>query len=352
MGTNHERRDSVAEEPLKSRELIAECTSHVSRDGPTKSLSVHDTKRTTFDRRGNNSAAFGHYTGMRLKLASEGRGQDYSLARGIVESTLDVLYARNWPGRLWGLTHRSRHVRTVEVQIEARGMTPLRIAFASDLHLGPTTSAYTLDRAFDLLSAAQPDVLLLGGDYVFLHATREKTRELRKRIANVQATHKFAVLGNHDLWTTHRHIEEALTEAGAQILLNTSVRLPNPHGDVAIVGLDDPWMGKPDANHAFKDAHGAALVFVLCHAPEGLPLCAGRPFSLYFCGHTHGGHVSTPLGPPIIPGRVGRTLVAGEHHTQWGRAIISRGVGGIEVPFRSWAPPDVVVVDVVESLQS
>ncbi|MBK9267052.1 MAG: metallophosphoesterase [Polyangiaceae bacterium] len=285
---------------------------------------------------------------MHFKLASEGRGRGYSRMRGIVESTLDLVYTGDWPRRLWGLTERARQVRVVRTKVEAQGIPPLRIAFASDLHIGPTTSPHTLDRAFELLSEAHPDVLLLGGDYVFLHGTREKARELRRRVEGVRARCKFAVLGNHDLWTTHRSIEDALTEAGAQVLVNASVRLPDAHGNVAIVGLDDPWTGKPNVARAFEGAEGAALVFVLCHAPEGLPLCDGRAFSLYFCGHTHGGHVSTPLGPPVIPGRIGRMLVSGEHHTKWGRAFVSRGVGGIEVPFRAWAPPDVVVVDVVE----
>lgn len=287
------------------------------------------------------------FSSMHLKLASEGRGQGYSRMRGLVESTLDIAYSGGWPQRLWGLTERARRVRVVRAQVEARGVPPLRVAFASDLHIGPTTSPHTLDRAFELLSVVRPDVLLLGGDYVFLHATREKARELRRRVEGVQARFKFAVLGNHDLWTTHPHIEDALTEAGAQVLVNASARLSGPHDSVAIVGLDDPWTGAPNAARAFDGVEGAACVFVLCHAAEGLPLCAMRPWSLYLCGHTHGGHVSTPFGTPIIPGRIGRMLNSGEHHTEWGRAIVSRGVGGVELPFRSWAPPDVVVVDVV-----
>lgn len=269
--------------------------------------------------------------------------------RGLVESTLHVVYRHDWPGHLWGLTRRSHHVRVVQTKVEARDVPPLRLAFASDLHIGPTTSPKTLDRAFGLLAEAAPDVLLLGGDYVFLHGTREKARELRRRVESVKARQTFAVLGNHDLWTTHQTLENALSEAGAQLLINTSVRLSGSYNGVAIVGIDDPWTGAPNVARAFEGSENATLIFVLCHAPEGLPLCAGRSFSLYLCGHTHGGHVATPLGAPVIPGRIGRSLVAGEHQTQWGRVVISRGVGGIEVPFRTWAPPDVVLVDVVAS---
>lgn len=284
---------------------------------------------------------------MHLKFSSEGRGRRYSRMRGAVETTLDLAYHNDWPARLWGLTERSRQVRIVRVQIEALDVPPLRIAFASDLHIGPTTAPHTLDRAFELLAAARPDVLLLGGDYVFLRATTEKVRELRRRVESVRAPCTLAVLGNHDLWTNHEQIENALQEAGAHVLVNACMRLSKPYNNVAVVGLDDPWTGERNPEIAFEGAAGAALVLVLCHAPEGLPLCEGREFSLFLCGHTHGGHVSTPLGAPVIPGHIGRKLVSGEHRTKWGRAIVSRGVGGIEVPFRTWAPPDIVIVDVV-----
>ena len=87
---------------------------------------------------------------------------------------------------------------------------PLRIAFASDLHLGPTTPTGVLDNAFALLRAAKPDVLALGGDYVFLGATHDKVRELNNRVTAVDAPIKVAVLGNHDFWARPARLEVAL----------------------------------------------------------------------------------------------------------------------------------------------
>src|SRR5262245_44501847 len=137
---------------------------------------------------------------MRL-LRSRGRGRNYSPLRGAIERALGVAYAGGWPARAWGLVPSAREVRRVDVAIEAAGDgPPLTIAFASDLHLGPTTPTATLDRAFALLAAAEPDVLALGGDYVFLDATAKKARELARRVAAVPARLKVAVLGNHDLW--------------------------------------------------------------------------------------------------------------------------------------------------------
>ncbi|HEX2609689.1 MAG TPA: hypothetical protein VHK68_01675, partial [Gemmatimonadales bacterium] len=44
--------------------------------------------------------------------------------------------------------------------------TSLRVAFASDFHAGPTTPDRMLDDAAALLRNAEPDLLLLGGDFV------------------------------------------------------------------------------------------------------------------------------------------------------------------------------------------
>ncbi len=264
-----------------------------------------------------------------------------------MESLLDLVYKGGWPARAWARFGRADRVSTVTVKVSAPpGVTPLRIAFASDLHLGPTTAEITLDRAFQALEDARPDALLLGGDYVFLHATPRKARELARRVARVPAASKWAVLGNHDLWSAHGLLERALEDVGVKILVNDSGRLPAPHGDVAVVGVDDPWTGAPDPGRAFSGVGDARVVIVLCHAAEGLPMVSPRRFDLFLCGHTHGGHVATPRGALYAPGHVGRELVSGEHRTPWGRAFLSRGVGATEVPFRTWARPDVVLADV------
>lgn len=233
-----------------------------------------------------------------------------------------------------------------------RGSAPMRIGFVSDLHLGPTTPVPLLEAAFDALASAPLDALLLGGDYVFLDATPEKASALERLVSRVSARHKIAVLGNHDLWTDHGLVEEALANAGATVLVNDAAWLG---GDtIGVVGLDDPWTGTLDAERAFRIALGPApeALMVLCHSPDGLPaaheahaaLAPDLP-CLYLCGHTHGGQVSTPLGPLIVPGRYGKRYPFGHHEHEGLPLFVSRGVGATELPVRTYAPPEVVMVD-------
>jgi uncharacterized protein len=278
-------------------------------------------------------------------LQARGRGRRYSPLRGAVERLLHHAYRGDWPARAWGRLARAAAVRRLDVDIELGLAAPLTLAFASDLHLGPTTSRRTLDRAFALLSEAQADVLALGGDYVFLEATPAKARELRALVSAVPARVKVAVMGNHDLWTHHGLLEDALREAGAHVLVNDAVRLPAPHGEVALLGLDDPWTGQPDVARALAAAGDARVRIALCHAPEGVPLVSGRGVSLLLAGHTHGGQIALPGPTPVlVPGPLGRRFLHGHHRAGDMHVLVSRGVGTTELPVRTFAPPDVLVV--------
>lgn len=284
----------------------------------------------------------------RLTLTSRGRGGRYSVARGLVESALRVIYQDGWAARTWGRVPGATRVRLAAHGLPVLPKGPardaLRVAFASDLHLGPTTPPALLDRAFAMLAALAPDVLVLGGDYVFLDATPARAAELERRVAAVPARTKVAVLGNHDLWTDHPVLEAALTRAGATVLVNEAVRLPAPYGDVSIVGLDDPWTGAPDAARAFAAAGDAALRLAVCHSPDGLPLVRGRGAALLLCGHTHGGQVALPGPRPlVVPSRMGKVYPWGLHDLGDLALFVSRGLGGVEVPVRSWAPPDIAL---------
>lgn len=222
---------------------------------------------------------------------------------------------------------------------------PLRIAFASDLHAGPTTHPSLLDEAFDVLAATAADVILLGGDYVFLSA--DHIPAIEQRIHRLKAPLGiFGVLGNHDLWADDAAIVSALGRAGARILVNERVVLPAPFAHVTIAGLDDPWTGIRPTGPAFDDDDRVRVV--LTHAPEAMLHLGDQAFELAVCGHTHGGHIALPGGIPIlVPGPLSRRHAHGRFDFADGRTlIVSRGIGGTEVALRLNADPDILVVDV------
>ncbi len=214
----------------------------------------------------------------------------------------------------------------------------------SDLHIGPLTSTRLIERAFDRLTELAPDVLVLGGDYVSFDVDPKGAALLTGLVARVPAATKVAVLGNHDLWTDHGVIERALEAGGARVLVNGALRLPAPHDDVAIVGLDDPWTGTPDGDQAFAAAGDATTRVAVVHAPDGYPFVRDRGAALMLSGHTHGGQIATPYGPVVVHGHFGRRWPAGRFDIDGLPLYVSRGIGTVDIPFRLFAPPDVALI--------
>jgi uncharacterized protein len=281
-------------------------------------------------------------------VALRGRGKRYSAGRHVVEWVLERAYRGSWPSRLVRAAGLQPPVRVVHHRVTTSrwpaGARPLRLAFASDLHAGPTTHPSLLDEAFAALAATRADAILLGGDYVFL--TADHVPAIAERVARLSAPlGMYAVLGNHDLWADDAAIVDALTSSGVRVLVNERAVLPAPYAHVTIAGLDDPWTGDHPAASPFTDDDQVRVVLV--HAPEAMLYLAPHPFELAVCGHTHGGHIALPGGIPIlVPGPLSRRHAHGRYDVGNGRTlIVSRGIGGTEVALRLNAAPDILVME-------
>ena len=238
-------------------------------------------------------------------------------------------------------------VREHVVVTERRGRPALRIAFASDFHAGATTDDRVLRSACRALDALQPDVLLLGGDFVSVRA--RDIHRLAPLLAGVRAPlGTFAVFGNHDLRSDNSVVASALREAGVRMLVNESVRLRAPHDDVSIIGLDDPIGGAPDGSVL---DHVRGVRVVLMHAPDGLLAIGDRDFDVALAGHTHGGQIVFPgdVKPYLPHGQLSRKYAGGEYHLgpEQGRTlIVSQGVGCSTVPVRVLCAAEVHLVTI------
>jgi uncharacterized protein len=264
--------------------------------------------------------------------------------RRFVERAQERLYGGGWPARLGRLMGMPVHVRVQQLEFDHRRAShpPLRIAFASDLHAGPTTHPTLLANACGTLAGLQTDIVLWGGDFVSLDARH--IDQVVDHMSAVRAPHGcYAVLGNHDLWVDYRHLEKRLEQAGVQLLTNRNVRLAAPFDAVWVCGLDDIESGQPDAQAALAGADGVRVVLV--HSPDGVVALGEERFELAFCGHTHGGQIALPGGRAIVvpAGTLSRRYARGVHHlSPHRRLVVSLGVGNSTVPFRTFAPPEVI----------
>ena len=267
-----------------------------------------------------------------------------------------LLYRNGWPARLSERLGFRPAVRAVEhhvaLQEHATGDPTLTVAFASDFHAGVTTDPRVLQRACELLTLAQPDVLLLGGDFVALDAGHiEWLAPLLGRIPAPLG--RFAVLGNHDHWNGADRVIRGLETAGIEVLTNRNRRLPSPFEHTWVCGLDDFLCGEPDARAALAGADGTRIV--LMHAPSNLLDLDGERFAVALCGHTHGGQIALPGGTPLHAGLgpLSRDYNRGRFRMDHGGSlIVSVGLGCSTLPIRLNSEPEIVVCRIANHASS
>jgi predicted MPP superfamily phosphohydrolase len=276
--------------------------------------------------------------------------RNFSRMQQAYERVQARLMPNDWPATLATRLGVRDPVARVDVEVvvdKALGTAAtLRVGFAADFHAGPTTTASLIERACDELQRAEPDVILLGGDFVLVRA--EYADRLVEPLSTLRAPlGVFAVFGNHDHWAGLARVERALDRAGIARINNRSVRLPPPFDRTLINGLDDHTSGHPDPSAATWDATLATVL--LLHQPSGLLDAGDRPFDVALAGHTHGGQIVLPGGlAPVAPqGALTRRYRAGRYDVPGGRTLlVSRGIGHGAVPFRIGAPSDVIICTV------
>ena len=241
---------------------------------------------------------------------------------------------------------RRLHLDEVEIPLPTLplGLDGLRIGFATDVHFEPDRPTALLERGVELLNAAAPDLMLLGGDYVNSSAKGfERPLALLGRLRAPLGV--YAVLGNHDYWAGGDYIAARLASAGIRVLRNEAERMEAPDGRPWwLVGTDSASRGHADLEQAFACLPPRGFRLLLAHEPEVADLVAGRGLraDLQLSGHSHGGQIVLPkIGPPLLP-RLGRRYVRGLHRQP--TVYTGRGVGAVPPYFRVNCPPEVAVL--------
>lgn len=285
-----------------------------------------------------------------------GRARHATAKKKAIDFALGVLYAGGWPAvitraiGLQGTLQVAEHV--FRIRRARADAAPIRVAYASDFHAGPTLHPKLLRDVIAALADAEADLLLLGGDFVSFHARYiDRMIEGLRRITAPLG--KYSVLGNHDLLGDDVYIVRKLAEAGVTTLVNQNVRLPAPHDDVWVCGLDDWDEGEPDADKTFRGATGTRIA--LMHQPDGLTMIGPRPFDIALCGHVHGGQFLLRNGKPAIrhKGTISKLYMhGGVFHAGVMDApvLVSRGIGTSTLPARRHSDPEVHICTLVPAV--
>ena len=259
---------------------------------------------------------------------------------------------------LWAVLVAPHRLARTELEVIVAGLPQAfdgyTVAALSDLHYRPGESRRYLRRAVALANEADPDLVVLLGDYgISFKHQRALSRVLYARalpaasevLAGLRARDGvLAALGNHDYYAGAASVHGWLTALGARVLVNEHVVLERDGERLVVAGLDDVTDGAPEPLAGCPP--GVRPQLVLSHNPDGVRVLSpslGEP--LVLSGHTHGGQIVIPFyGAPLTMSRIcGRSTASGWVPNPWFPLYVVRGIG-VQIPIRFCCPPELLVV--------
>ncbi len=228
-------------------------------------------------------------------------------------------------------------------------LSGLRVAFISDLHVGsPHWGLSHLHELVSRVNAEEPDLILLGGDYLINNiwfGEHVEAEPIALSLGQLRAPlGVFAVLGNHDWWNNGPKVRAAFEAQGVTVL-DDEVRRIHYHGrSLCLLGVRDATERLRSAKKELELALPGMPLIVLVHEPDLFPFLDERA-TLTLAGHTHGGQVDLPLlGRRVVPSSFGSRYAAG-HVVEGGRHLfVTTGVGTSIIPVRFRVPPEIALL--------
>jgi uncharacterized protein len=226
-----------------------------------------------------------------------------------------------------------------------RNLDPLRVLLISDIHTGIFLKPQTLADIIVSLMDLKPDLVAIAGDIVTGHSSEvgpylDALAPLSRAPLGAWYGH-----GNHDYFGGDpEEIRKDLRSVGITTLNNASVALAHGRGQFVLGAIDDLIFGKPDWPGLLSPQGAPHLL--LAHNPDHFYEAESRGVALTLSGHTHGGQIRFPGGPPII--RHSRfCLDEGVYSFNSSLLVVSRGLGSVGLPWRWGADPEAILLEIV-----
>ncbi len=212
-----------------------------------------------------------------------------------------------------------------------------RIGLMTDIHHSRWVSADDVGAAVRLLMSAQPDLIVLGGDYV-TWADRAFIEPAAEALSVLRAPHGvFAVLGNHD---DDRDMTSALEARRIAVLKDRRTQLIINGEARDLVGIRYWTRRESEIRQVLQGA--SKTVVLLAHDPRRLAEARVLNIPLVLSGHTHGGQVVLPVVGAVAARKF--PVVSGSATVEHTTIFVSRGVGTVYVPVRVNCPPEVAIL--------
>jgi predicted MPP superfamily phosphohydrolase len=212
----------------------------------------------------------------------------------------------------------------------------LSIAVIGDIHLpeGPEPLAAFRELLLKV-KEAEPDLVLLVGDYIFDPAG-EQLSVHREMIINtmklVDPIPRAVVLGNYESWSNADEWLAEFERLGVDVMENEVAVLETAEGPICVRGLGDKFTNR----FAYVDYPAECRSIpklTITHDPAGA--FDRRMQGLVIAGHTHCGQVTLPfIGPLWVPTDAPSFAHCGLYEGGIITVFVTSGVGNAVLPLR------------------
>jgi len=238
-------------------------------------------------------------------------------------------------------------IRMLEIAVPkpAGVLKNLRIAMASDIHLGTIIRNSRLARIVSMINGLRPDIVLLPGDIVDESVPAEEEEKMTATLASIRAPlGVYAVSGNHEYYGGIVKNSEYLRRGGVRVLNDEMVLVADAF---TLAGRKDPTAARfGQTRKSLAEILGPAdkrrPIILLDHQPFRLEEAEANGVDLQLSGHTHAGQLF-PLN----------LINRGVYEQNWGywrrgttHYYISCGVGTWGPPVRTGSRPEIVLIEI------
>ena len=238
-------------------------------------------------------------------------------------------------------------VRELPIHIHKPLNNPLRIAVASDLHLGRLFGNKAIERLHIMLSKYQADILLMPGDIMDDNTQAFNTYNMKDSLAKLVASLPYGVyatLGNHDLYGHEQPISNSLRAAGVQLLNDEATHFIHQGEVVWLMGRFDNHKRQRVATiELLAQVNSTEPVVLLDHRPSAIIEHSQLPIDLQVSGHTHNGQIF-PVN--FIVSAINR-LGYGYEAIGKGHFVVSSGYGFWGIPFRLGSRSEIWIINLI-----
>ena len=232
-------------------------------------------------------------------------------------------------------------VRYAKIQLAKPLSQPLRIAMASDLHLGILVGARQLDKLAQIVHHEKAEIVLLPGDIMDDDTVAYDAENMQPHLQKLRAPlGVYATLGNHDLMGHESEITQALENAGIQVLYDQAIQIH----DFWIVGRPDNLdRQRKKTIDLLQQTNPQQVIILLDHRPDAVTEHSNLPLDIQVSGHVHNGQIF----PANLIVRYLNRIAYGYENINNKHFFVSSGFGFWGIPFRLGSQSEVWIIDVI-----